>query len=72
MFQRVLQMFTDGITAVGSVMVNLFQSIVSIFYSNGDLTFYGIIFIILFVLSITIFTLSFLFNSLGLGSDEDD
>ena len=72
MFQRVLQLFTDGIASAGQAMVNLFTAIVAIFYNNGELTFYGIIFLILFVLSIVIFTLSFLFNSLGLGGADDE
>lgn len=72
MFQRVLQLFTDGIASAGQAMVNLFTAIVAIFYNNGELTFYGIIFLILFVLSIVIFTLSFLFNSLGLGGTDDE
>ena len=72
MFQRILEMFTDGIDAVGSFMVDLFNNLVAIFYVNGNLTFYGIIFLIMLVLSIIIFVLGFLFNNIGLGGGDDE
>ena len=71
MFNRILEIFTSGIDAVGSVLVNLFTNIVSIFYNDG-FTFYGVIFIIMLVLSIIIFTLSFLFDAIGLGDHDND
>lgn len=71
MFNKVLEMFTSGINAVGAVLVNLFRNIVLIFYDDG-FTFYGVVFIIILVLSIIIFTLSFLFNSIGLGGQDND
>ena len=76
MFQRVLSFFIDGFNAFGTVFINLFKTVISIFWNGQDFTFWGVIFLITFIVSLILLVLSFMFGYLGLGgglaNDEED
>ena len=76
MFTRVLQIFADGFNQFSNLIVRLFQIIISIFWNGQDFTFWGVIFLITFIVSLILLVLSFMFSYLGLGGglseDEED
>lgn len=76
MFTRVLQIFVDGFNQFSNLIVRLFQTIISIFWNGQDFTFWGVIFLITFIVSLILLVLSFMFSYLGLGGglseDEED
>lgn len=76
MFTRVLQIFVDGFNQFGQLIVRMFQTIISIFWNGQDFTFWGVIFLITFIVSLILLVLSFMFGYLGLGGglseDEED
>ena len=76
MFTRLLQIFVDGFNQFGQLIVRMFQTIISIFWNGQDFTFWGVIFLITFIVSLILLVLSFMFGYLGLGGglseDEED
>ena len=76
MFQRVLSFFIDGFNAFSTVFINLFKTVISIFWNGQDFTFWGVIFLITFTVSLILLVLSFMFRYLGVGGgladDEED
>lgn len=76
MFTRVLQIFVDGFNQFSNLIVRMFQTIISIFWDGQDFTFWGVIFLITFIVSLILLVLSFMFGYLGLGGglseDEED
>lgn len=76
MFTRVLRIFVDGFNQFGQLIVQMFQTIISIFWNGQDFTFWGVIFLITFIVSLILLVLSFMFGYLGLGGglseDEED
>ena len=75
MFTRVLQIFVDGFNQFSNLIVRLFQTIISIFWDGQDFTFWGVIFLITFIVSLILLVLSLIFGYLGLGgglSEEEE
>lgn len=75
MFQRVLSFFIEGFNAFRNVFINLFRTVISIFWNGQDFTFWGVIFLITFIVSLILLVLSFMFGYLGLGgglSEEEE
>lgn len=75
MFTRVLQVFVDGFNQFGQLIINMYQTIISIFWDGQDFTFWGVVFLITFIVSLILLVLSFMFSYLGLGgglSEEEE
>lgn len=70
-FDQVLQFVTTGIGSIGSVLVNLFSSILGIFWnSSSGITFYGSILFIGLGITLILIGLNWLVSLAGGGVED--
>lgn len=72
MLTTILEQVGPGFAAAGQWIVNLFNSIIAIFWTAGDFTFFGAVFVIIIGIVLVITFINLILNLLGLGVDDDD
>ena len=74
MFNDFLRLFTDGLQAGGTAIVNLFRGLISIFHNGTEFTLYGAVLLIGVVVSLIFYGLNWLLSlsGLGVGGEEDE
>lgn len=81
MFNNVVNQIASGFTAVANIFISFFNAIVSIFWNGTDFTFWGVFFLITFIVSILIWGIYVIMDLIGVydrswmpveGGPEDD
>lgn len=81
MFNNIVNQISSGFTSVANIFLSFFNAIVRVFWDGNDFTFWGVFFLITFIVSILIWGIYVILDLLGVydrrwmpveGGPEDD